>query len=69
MSRHESILGLIGNTPLVGVHALSPNPDVRQAVDPAWMYVIVSLRDIAPMLRAYRIRAGQIAEVQVELDR
>src|SRR5690348_15442042 len=27
--RHESILDLIGNTPLVGVHALSPNPDVR----------------------------------------
>ena len=25
----ESILDLIGNTPLVGVHALSPNPDVR----------------------------------------
>jgi len=27
--KHENILGLIGNTPLVGVHALSPNPDVR----------------------------------------
>ncbi|MGZ6907952.1 MAG: PLP-dependent cysteine synthase family protein [Acidimicrobiia bacterium] len=27
--RHESILDLIGNTPLVGVHALSPNPDVK----------------------------------------
>ncbi len=29
MARYESILGLIGNTPLVGVHQLSPNPDVR----------------------------------------
>ncbi len=29
MARHESILELIGNTPLVGIHALSPNPDVR----------------------------------------
>ena len=29
MARYESILELIGNTPLVGVHALSPNPDVR----------------------------------------
>ncbi|MCZ7534649.1 MAG: cysteine synthase family protein [Acidimicrobiia bacterium] len=29
MTRHESILDLIGNTPLVGVHALSPNPAVR----------------------------------------
>src|SRR3954464_3807733 len=27
--RHENILGVIGNTPLVGIHALSPNPDVR----------------------------------------
>jgi cysteine synthase B len=27
--RHESILGVIGDTPLVGVHALSPRPDVR----------------------------------------
>jgi cysteine synthase len=27
--RHESVLELIGDTPLVGVHALSPNPDVR----------------------------------------
>jgi cysteine synthase len=27
--RHETVLGLIGDTPLVGIHALSPNPDVR----------------------------------------
>ena len=29
MARYESILDLIGGTPLVGVHALSPNPAVR----------------------------------------
>ena len=29
MGRFESVLELIGNTPLVGVHALSPNPAVR----------------------------------------
>jgi len=29
MPRHESVLGLIGDTPLVGIHALSPNPAVR----------------------------------------
>jgi cysteine synthase B len=29
VTRHESILGVIGDTPLVGIHALSPNPDVR----------------------------------------
>jgi proteasome lid subunit RPN8/RPN11 len=47
-----------------------PSPtDVRQAVDPAWLYVIVSMRDQAPMLRAYRIRSGEIAEIPVELDR
>jgi cysteine synthase len=27
--KHADILGLIGDTPLVGVHALSPNPGVR----------------------------------------
>ena len=47
-----------------------PSPtDVRQAVDPAWIYVIVSLRDNAPMLRGYRIVDGEIAEVQVVRDR
>ena len=47
-----------------------PSPtDVRQAVDPAWLYVIVSLRDQAPVLRAYRIRDGGIAEVAVALQR
>ena len=29
MTRHQNILGLIGNTPLVGVHALSPNENVK----------------------------------------
>jgi cysteine synthase len=28
VARYETILDLIGDTPLVGVHALSPNPDV-----------------------------------------
>ena len=27
--RYDDILGLIGDTPLVGIHELSPNPDVR----------------------------------------
>jgi proteasome lid subunit RPN8/RPN11 len=47
-----------------------PSPtDVRQAVDPTWWYVIVSLRDDAPMLRAYRIVGEKIAEGRVVLDR
>src|SRR5436190_23271087 len=27
--RYDDVLGVIGETPLVGVHELSPNPDVR----------------------------------------
>jgi proteasome lid subunit RPN8/RPN11 len=42
--------------------------DVRQAFEPGWVYVLVSLRDGAPQLRAYRIRDGQIAEVPVVLE-
>jgi len=41
--------------------------DVRQAVDPTWLYVIVSLRHGEPVLRAYRIREGQIREAPVEV--
>ena len=29
MARYHDVLGLIGNTPLVGVHRLSPRPDVK----------------------------------------
>ena len=47
-----------------------PSPtDVAQAVDPGWLYVIVSLRDDAPVLRAYRIVDERIAEVAVALER
>ena len=45
-----------------------PSPtDVRQAVDPTWWYVIVSLRDDAPVLRAYLIVDGTITEGRVAL--
>jgi proteasome lid subunit RPN8/RPN11 len=47
-----------------------PSPtDVRQAMEPGWIYVIVSLKDGDPVVRAYRIRAGEIAEVGVALER
>ena len=48
-----------------------PSPtDVEQAPDPGWHYVIVSLRDGAPVLRSYRIQDGNIAEEPVVvLDR
>lgn len=45
-----------------------PSPtDVAQAPDPGWHYVIVSLRDEAPMLRSYRIVDGMIADEVVAL--
>jgi proteasome lid subunit RPN8/RPN11 len=43
-----------------------PSPtDVAQAPDPGWHYVIVSLRDVAPMLRSFRIVDGSVDEEQV----
>lgn len=40
-----------------------PSPtDVNQAPDPTWHYLIVSLRDTAPVLRSYRIVDGNISE-------
>ncbi|HEX2737739.1 MAG TPA: M67 family metallopeptidase [Acidimicrobiia bacterium] len=41
--------------------------DVRTALEPGWIYVLVSLKHAEPVLRAYRIRDGVIAEVAVEL--
>jgi [CysO sulfur-carrier protein]-S-L-cysteine hydrolase len=47
-----------------------PSPtDVRQAVDPSWHYVIVSLKDDAPVLRSFRMVDGNISEERVVLDR
>lgn len=46
-----------------------PSPtDVRQAVDPSWLYVIVSLKDGDPVLRAFRIEGGNISEVATVLE-
>ena len=46
-----------------------PSPtDVAQAPDPTWHYVLVSLRDIAPVVRSYRIVDGKIAEESVVLE-
>lgn len=45
-----------------------PSPtDVAQAPDPAWHYVLVSLRDMYPTVRSYRIVAGVIEEEPVRL--
>ena len=46
-----------------------PSPtDVRQAVDPSWLYVIVSLKDGDPVLRGFRIQDGNISEVPAVLE-
>ncbi len=45
-----------------------PSPtDVAQAPDPAWHYLIVSLRDEAPVLRSFRIVDGAIDEEPIAL--
>lgn len=50
--------------------AYPSDTDVRRAVDPMWVYVIVSLapRHGAPVLRAFRMRDGAVAECQVVLE-
>ena len=46
-----------------------PSPtDVNQAPDPSWHYVIVSLRQDAPVTRSYRIVDGTITEEVVALS-
>ncbi len=46
-----------------------PSPtDVAQAPDPAWHYVLVSLRHDVPVVRSYRILDGKIHEEQVVLE-
>jgi len=50
--------------------AAYPSPtDVAQAPDPAWHYVLVSLADGVPVVRSYRIVAGNIDEEPVVLTR
>jgi [CysO sulfur-carrier protein]-S-L-cysteine hydrolase len=49
--------------------AYPSSTDVRQAEwYPTWIYVLVSMRD-EPVLRAYRIREGEVAEIPVVLER
>jgi [CysO sulfur-carrier protein]-S-L-cysteine hydrolase len=46
-----------------------PSPtDLSQAPDPAWHYVLVSLRDTEPVMRSYRIRDGRSEEEVVALQ-
>ena len=47
-----------------------PSPTaVAEAPDPAWHYVIVSLRHPEPVLRSYRVVDGEITEEPVVVER
>jgi proteasome lid subunit RPN8/RPN11 len=46
-----------------------PSPtDVAQAPDPNWHYVLVSLKDLGPVVRSYRIVDGNIDEEPLVLE-
>lgn len=47
--------------------AYPSDTDIRQALEPFWLYVLVSLKHAEPVLRAYRIRDGVIGECEVVL--
>jgi proteasome lid subunit RPN8/RPN11 len=62
-SRGHQILGVFHSHTHTDAY---PSPtDINQAPDPAWHYVIVSLRDIQPVVRSYRIVDGQVEEESV----
>ena len=45
-----------------------PSPtDIRQAPDPNWHYVLVSLKDIPTVVRSYRIVDGEVTKEEVAL--
>jgi proteasome lid subunit RPN8/RPN11 len=41
--------------------------DVAQAPDPSWHYVIVSMKDDAPVTRSFRILDGDIVDEPIEV--
>ena len=46
-----------------------PSPtDVAQAPDPGWHYILVSLRDVQPVVRSYRIVDEVVTEEPVRLQ-
>ena len=60
---------------LVGVYhshthtdAQPSRTDIAEAPDPDWHYVLVSLRDVHPSVRSWRIQSGKITEEPVVLQ-
>jgi proteasome lid subunit RPN8/RPN11 len=48
--------------------AYPSDTDVRQALEPGWVYALVSLKHAEPVLRAYRIRDGVVGECEVAVQ-
>jgi proteasome lid subunit RPN8/RPN11 len=64
-SRGEELVGVWHSH--THTDAYPSDTDVRQAMEPQWVYVIVSLKHPEPVLRAYRLRDGSIEEVDVDV--
>ncbi len=64
-SRQEDLVGVWHSH--THSDAYPSDTDVRQALEPSWVYVLVSLKHAEPVLRAYRIRDGVIGECEVVL--
>jgi proteasome lid subunit RPN8/RPN11 len=45
--------------------AYPSDTDVRQALEPHWVYVLVSLKHAEPVVRGYRIRDGVVTECEL----
>ena len=65
-SRGEEIVGVWHSH--THTEAYPSLTDVRQAAYRAWFYVIVSLCDEAPVLRAFRIRSEKVIEAPVIVE-
>ena len=64
-SRGDEIIGVWHSH--THTDAYPSDTDVRQAMEPNWIYVLVSLKQAEPVLRAYRIRDGKTSEVDVDV--
>ncbi len=64
-SRGEELIGVWHSH--THTDAYPSETDVRQAMEPNWVYVLVSLKQAEPIVRAYRIRDGNTAEIDVDV--
>jgi [CysO sulfur-carrier protein]-S-L-cysteine hydrolase len=62
-SRGEELVGVWHSH--THTDAYPSDTDVRQAMEPTWLYVIVSLKHAEPVLRCYRVRDGTVRECEV----